>query len=160
MIAENLTIVAPMLESKSLYSNFWCGLTLQVKLVFFLETCAKYLLKLQESDRSGSFNAHIGLLQTNPRVYSHPQMEATGLLCSPHGALHLPAGPEAQRQPSVGLPPSSPPLSPPCRWHHGRRFLCTASRSDLWKIVLVVTSSAFVTVLAFSLADINIEQEI
>ncbi|XP_073347732.1 procollagen galactosyltransferase 2-like [Pagrus major] len=29
MIAENLTIVAPMLESKSLYSNFWCGVTPQ-----------------------------------------------------------------------------------------------------------------------------------
>ncbi|KAM4552673.1 procollagen galactosyltransferase 2-like [Odontesthes bonariensis] len=29
MIAENLTIVAPMLESKSLYSNFWCGITPQ-----------------------------------------------------------------------------------------------------------------------------------
>ncbi|XP_010731705.3 procollagen galactosyltransferase 2 [Larimichthys crocea] len=27
MIAENLTIVAPMLESKDLYSNFWCGMT-------------------------------------------------------------------------------------------------------------------------------------
>ena len=31
MIAENLTIVAPMLESKSLYSNFWCGVTPQVR---------------------------------------------------------------------------------------------------------------------------------
>lgn len=30
MIAENLTIVAPMLESESLYSNFWCGMTPQV----------------------------------------------------------------------------------------------------------------------------------
>ncbi|XP_070700955.1 procollagen galactosyltransferase 2-like [Pempheris klunzingeri] len=29
MIAENLTVVAPMLESKSLYSNFWCGVTPQ-----------------------------------------------------------------------------------------------------------------------------------
>ncbi|XP_042354217.1 procollagen galactosyltransferase 2 [Plectropomus leopardus] len=29
MIAENLTLVAPMLESKSLYSNFWCGVTPQ-----------------------------------------------------------------------------------------------------------------------------------
>ncbi|XP_037642447.1 procollagen galactosyltransferase 2 isoform X1 [Sebastes umbrosus] len=29
MIAENLTIVAPMLESKTLYSNFWCGVTAQ-----------------------------------------------------------------------------------------------------------------------------------
>ncbi|KAG7227142.1 hypothetical protein INR49_013940 [Caranx melampygus] len=29
LTAENLTIVAPMLESKSLYSNFWCGITPQ-----------------------------------------------------------------------------------------------------------------------------------
>nr|XP_060630476.1 procollagen galactosyltransferase 2 [Anolis sagrei ordinatus] len=29
MIAENKTIVAPMLESRNLYSNFWCGMTPQ-----------------------------------------------------------------------------------------------------------------------------------
>ncbi|XP_062337403.1 procollagen galactosyltransferase 2 [Osmerus eperlanus] len=29
MIAENLTLVAPMLESRVLYSNFWCGMTPQ-----------------------------------------------------------------------------------------------------------------------------------
>ncbi|XP_047445432.1 procollagen galactosyltransferase 2 [Mugil cephalus] len=29
LIAQNLTIVAPMLESKNLYSNFWCGITPQ-----------------------------------------------------------------------------------------------------------------------------------
>ncbi|KAJ8419001.1 hypothetical protein AAFF_G00005000 [Aldrovandia affinis] len=29
MMAENLTLVAPMLESRSLYSNFWCGITPQ-----------------------------------------------------------------------------------------------------------------------------------
>lgn len=29
MIAENKTLVAPMLESRSLYSNFWCGITPQ-----------------------------------------------------------------------------------------------------------------------------------
>ncbi|XP_069792380.1 procollagen galactosyltransferase 2-like [Narcine bancroftii] len=29
MIAENLTVVAPMLDSSSLYSNFWCGMTPQ-----------------------------------------------------------------------------------------------------------------------------------
>ncbi|KAJ8277231.1 hypothetical protein GJAV_G00072880 [Gymnothorax javanicus] len=29
MIEENKTIVAPMLESRSLYSNFWCGITPQ-----------------------------------------------------------------------------------------------------------------------------------
>ncbi|KAM9384326.1 procollagen galactosyltransferase 2 [Pholidichthys leucotaenia] len=29
LMAENLTLVAPMLESRSLYSNFWCGITSQ-----------------------------------------------------------------------------------------------------------------------------------
>lgn len=29
LIAENLTVVAPMLDSSSLYSNFWCGMTPQ-----------------------------------------------------------------------------------------------------------------------------------
>ncbi|XP_038650913.1 procollagen galactosyltransferase 2-like isoform X5 [Scyliorhinus canicula] len=29
MIAENLTVVAPMLDSHTLYSNFWCGMTPQ-----------------------------------------------------------------------------------------------------------------------------------
>ncbi|XP_072130390.1 procollagen galactosyltransferase 2-like [Mobula birostris] len=29
MIAENLTVVAPMLDSSTLYSNFWCGMTPQ-----------------------------------------------------------------------------------------------------------------------------------
>ncbi|XP_077060954.1 procollagen galactosyltransferase 2 [Siphateles boraxobius] len=29
LIAENRTLVAPMLESKTLYSNFWCGMTSQ-----------------------------------------------------------------------------------------------------------------------------------
>ncbi|XP_061539414.1 procollagen galactosyltransferase 2 isoform X1 [Phycodurus eques] len=29
LIAENLTVAAPMLESRSLYSNFWCGMTPQ-----------------------------------------------------------------------------------------------------------------------------------
>uniref|UniRef100_A0A8B9KZE9 Collagen beta(1-O)galactosyltransferase 2 n=1 Tax=Astyanax mexicanus TaxID=7994 RepID=A0A8B9KZE9_ASTMX len=30
MMAENRTLVAPMMESRSLYSNFWCGITPQV----------------------------------------------------------------------------------------------------------------------------------
>lgn len=32
MMAENRTIVAPMLESRGLYSNFWCGMTPQASL--------------------------------------------------------------------------------------------------------------------------------
>uniref|UniRef100_A0A673N2X2 Si:ch211-13f8.2 n=1 Tax=Sinocyclocheilus rhinocerous TaxID=307959 RepID=A0A673N2X2_9TELE len=31
LIAENRTLVAPMLESRTLYSNFWCGMTSQVQ---------------------------------------------------------------------------------------------------------------------------------
>ncbi|XP_077389885.1 procollagen galactosyltransferase 2 isoform X2 [Festucalex cinctus] len=29
LVAENLTVAAPMLESRSLYSNYWCGMTPQ-----------------------------------------------------------------------------------------------------------------------------------
>lgn len=31
LMAENLTLAAPMLESRSLYSNYWCGVTPQVR---------------------------------------------------------------------------------------------------------------------------------
>lgn len=37
-MAENLTLVAPMLESRSLYSNFWCGVTPQVQIELFCPT--------------------------------------------------------------------------------------------------------------------------
>lgn len=30
LMAENLTLAAPMLESRSLYSNYWCGISPQV----------------------------------------------------------------------------------------------------------------------------------
>lgn len=30
LMRENKTIVAPMLESRAAYSNFWCGMTSQV----------------------------------------------------------------------------------------------------------------------------------
>ncbi|KAK1329292.1 hypothetical protein QTO34_011473 [Cnephaeus nilssonii] len=35
LIAENKTIVAPMLESRGLYSNFWCGITPQANACHF-----------------------------------------------------------------------------------------------------------------------------
>ncbi|NXN86105.1 GT252 galactosyltransferase, partial [Bombycilla garrulus] len=35
LIAENKTLVAPMLESRSLYSNFWCGITPQAAPLWF-----------------------------------------------------------------------------------------------------------------------------
>lgn len=75
MIAQNLTIVAPMLESKSLYSNFWCGVTPEVRFDLrptqntvnylwrtFTVNCGKVIV----------VGLVIGILQTNPRVYSHP----------------------------------------------------------------------------------------
>lgn len=30
MMKENKTIVAPMMDSRTAYSNFWCGMTSQV----------------------------------------------------------------------------------------------------------------------------------
>lgn len=31
LISENKTVVAPMLDSRAAYSNFWCGMTSQVR---------------------------------------------------------------------------------------------------------------------------------
>lgn len=35
LMRENKTIVAPMLESRAAYSNFWCGMTSQVLQISF-----------------------------------------------------------------------------------------------------------------------------
>ena len=133
MIAENLTIVAPMLESESLYSNFWCGVTPQVpsEKEHNGEHEQSIWWKVWQNDCYWSSNTPIGLLQTNTRIYSHSQMADEGLLCSPDGALHLPAGPEAHSEPGFGLPPSTHQVPLLYRWHHGLCFLCWASRSDL-----------------------------
>lgn len=53
MIAENLTIVAPMLESKDLYSNFWCGMTPEVRRLK-QSLVQNIKCKLQENGCSGS----------------------------------------------------------------------------------------------------------
>lgn len=37
LMNENKTIVAPMLESRAAYSNFWCGMTSQVMQMFVLQ---------------------------------------------------------------------------------------------------------------------------
>ncbi|XP_062962620.1 procollagen galactosyltransferase 2-like [Cynocephalus volans] len=50
MIAENKTIVAPMLESRGLYSNFWCGITPQG----FYKRTPDYV-QIREWKRTGCF---------------------------------------------------------------------------------------------------------
>ncbi|XP_052593146.1 procollagen galactosyltransferase 2 isoform X3 [Peromyscus californicus insignis] len=50
MIAENKTVVAPMLESRGLYSNFWCGITPQG----FYKRTPDYL-QIREWKRMGCF---------------------------------------------------------------------------------------------------------
>ncbi|XP_006048714.2 procollagen galactosyltransferase 2 [Bubalus bubalis] len=50
LIAENKTIVAPMLESRGLYSNFWCGITPQG----FYKRTPDYL-QIREWKRLGCF---------------------------------------------------------------------------------------------------------
>ncbi len=66
MMAENLTVVAPMLDSRSLYSNFWCGITPQVNLVY---------LKLKEKYIKGIVHSHIQILSliTHPHVVPDPK---------------------------------------------------------------------------------------
>lgn len=34
MIAENKSVIAPMLDSQGAYSNYWCGITPQVSVTF------------------------------------------------------------------------------------------------------------------------------
>lgn len=36
LMSENKTVVAPMLESRAAYSNFWCGMTSQVMCLFVM----------------------------------------------------------------------------------------------------------------------------
>lgn len=38
LINENKTVIAPMLDSRAAYSNFWCGMTSQVLATFFFWT--------------------------------------------------------------------------------------------------------------------------
>ncbi|OBS70483.1 hypothetical protein A6R68_00975 [Neotoma lepida] len=49
MIAENKTIVAPMLESRGLYSNFWCGITPQANVDNFLTNPQTLTLMIAEN---------------------------------------------------------------------------------------------------------------
>ncbi|XP_012584375.1 PREDICTED: procollagen galactosyltransferase 2 [Condylura cristata] len=44
MMAENKTIVAPMLESRGLYSNFWCGITPQASVRLRNSGCVQMYL--------------------------------------------------------------------------------------------------------------------
>ncbi|KAG5853691.1 hypothetical protein ANANG_G00028690 [Anguilla anguilla] len=50
LIRENKTIVAPMLESRAAYSNFWCGMTLQG---YYKRTPA--YLPIRKRERQGCF---------------------------------------------------------------------------------------------------------
>ncbi|KAJ8283564.1 hypothetical protein COCON_G00024140, partial [Conger conger] len=50
LIGENKTIVAPMLESRAAYSNFWCGMTLQG---YYKRTPA--YLPIRKRERRGCF---------------------------------------------------------------------------------------------------------
>ncbi len=63
MMAENLTVVAPMLDSRSLYSNFWCGITPQVNLVH---------LRLKEKYIKGIVHSQIQILSSFTHPYGFP----------------------------------------------------------------------------------------
>lgn len=50
LIAENKTVVAPMMESRAAYSNFWCGMTAQG---YYKRTPA--YIPIRKQDRQGCF---------------------------------------------------------------------------------------------------------
>ncbi|NXO91860.1 GT251 galactosyltransferase, partial [Certhia brachydactyla] len=50
LVAENRTVVAPMLDSRAAYSNFWCGITPQG---YYRRTPA--YLPIRRRDRRGCF---------------------------------------------------------------------------------------------------------
>ncbi|NWI11767.1 GT251 galactosyltransferase, partial [Crypturellus soui] len=50
LIAENKTVVAPMLDSRAAYSNFWCGMTSQG---YYKRTPA--YIPIRKRDRRGCF---------------------------------------------------------------------------------------------------------
>lgn len=128
MMAENLTLVAPMLESRSLYSNFWCGMTPQVQLNSTLRpsTNPDLLISLPFF-KTPSFMS--GLLQANPRLPANQGVEAARLLPRSHGAQHLPIGPASWIQQGPGFLPPSPRLQLGIWWHHSFCLLGTSSRS-------------------------------
>lgn len=63
MMAENFTVVAPMLDSRSLYSNFWCGITPQVNLVH---------LRLKEKYIKGIVHSQIQIMSSFTHPYVFP----------------------------------------------------------------------------------------
>lgn len=122
-MAENLTLVAPMLESRSLYSNFWCGVTPQVQLRH--ESAHSSIL----SELSTKHLCLLGLLQANPGLPAHQGVEEAWLFPCSHGAQHLSFGSSAWIQPGLGFLPTSSGLQLGLWWYHGVCLLGTSSRS-------------------------------
>lgn len=58
LMRENKTIVAPMLESRAAYSNFWCGMTSQVLWIYFYSAHGSLAGVRSRSCRSLSVNIH------------------------------------------------------------------------------------------------------
>ncbi len=134
MMAENLTLVAPMLESRSLYSNFWCGISPQVQSGLKLKHVSIPLARFINWTRCRSCPSSLsGLLQANPRLSANQGVEAARLFPCSHGAQHLLIRPASGIQQGPGLLPSSPRLQLGVWWHHGVCFLSTSSRS-VWEL--------------------------
>ena len=123
MMAENKSVVAPMLDSQSAYSNFWCGITPQVsasagpvsqwrhvsrkhfRLKAMFTVCVSpdnvrysMWLTLVQWTHVGHISVVLilffsGLLPAYGRVLPHSTSPPAGLFPSSHGALHHAAGP-------------------------------------------------------------------
>lgn len=128
LMAENLTLVAPMLESRSLYSNFWCGITPQVP--FGLNSIHRSVYSEFLVNPGFLKSPSLpGLLHANPRLPANQRVEKTRLFPCSDDPQHLPGGLAAWIQSGPDLLPSSPRLQLGVWWHHGVRLFRTTSRS-------------------------------
>lgn len=130
LIEKRLPVVAPMLDSQTYYSNFWCGITPQVRPGMGtsgglrswekghgepegLGVCGQAgssVLGIEGALSQPRASPSPGLLPPHSRVLPHQEPPAPGLLPGPHGPFYLPGIPTGRGGNPARLLPASPQL--------------------------------------------------
>lgn len=109
LMAQNKSVVAPMLDSQTFYSNFWCGITPQVHPQKALQN--ETPLWWRSLCHGGTVPCDTaGVLSPDSRLLPHQEPAARGLLPSAHGLCHLPDRPAEGGHLAVGFLPAPPQL--------------------------------------------------
>lgn len=143
LIEQRLPVVAPMLDSQTYYSNFWCGITPQVRpgsgASGGLRSERRDVERLKALGSVGPGRGAVcwgwrgalsqpgatpspGLLPPHSRLLPYQEPPAPGLLPCPHGPLHLPGIPAGGGDRTAWLLPPSPQLYLALRRHHHLRL--------------------------------------